>query len=304
MPTPHAPALGPYRLLRPIGRGAMGTVHLAVDRRSGRAVAVKTLPLGGDPAEAERAQWRQRFAAEVEAAQRLAHPDIAAVYAAGEQGDTAWLAMELLRGCELTRYTRAPRLLPEVVVLSLGERLARALAHAHAHGVVHRDLKPGNVMLDLPAGGVKLTDFGVAALVDASRTRTGVVLGTPLYMAPEQLAGASADARSDLYALGVLLYELLAGERPHEHASLGELLRQVAQQPAPDLRALRPELDAEVAVLVGRCLDKRPASRPADAAALADALQRLARRRGAGADGALHNRIASDGYAAPSEPSR
>ena len=109
-------------------------------------------------------------------------------------------------------------------------------------GVVHRDIKPGNVMLDLAAGIVKLTDFGIAGLADMSRTRTGVVLGTPVYMAPEQLAGAGADARSDLYSLGVLLFQLLTGRLPHEHASLGELLRQVAREPAPDVRTLRPEL--------------------------------------------------------------
>ncbi len=274
MSATHEPHLGPYRLLRPIGRGSMGTVHLAVDGRDGRAVAIKTVPLASD-AGADLAPLRQRFQAEVATARRLSHPDIVAVYDAGEADGQLWLAMELLRGRDLARYTHMSRLLPEPLVLQLVERLARALAHAHAQGVVHRDIKPANVMLDLPTRQLKLTDFGMAGLVDLSRTRTGVVLGTPYYMAPEQLAGAAADARSDLYALGVLLFQLLSGRLPHEHASLGELLRMVAREPAPDLRTLRPQLSPELAGVVAHMLQKSPAQRPSDAGALADALAAL-----------------------------
>ena len=278
MPATKETAFGPYRLLRPIGRGSMGTVHLAVDRRDGRPVALKAMSLGSDVTDAELAHLRQRFLGEVEAARRLSHPDIVNVYEAGETAGSAWLAMELLRGCDLGRYTHMSRLLPEPLVLQLTERLARALAHAHAQGVVHRDIKPGNVMLDLPTGQLKLTDFGVAGLADMSRTRTGIVLGTPFYMAPEQLAGAGADARSDLYALGVLLFQLLTGRLPHEQSSLGELLRAVASEPAPDVRTLRPALAPDLAELVARTLHKQPAGRPADALALAQALSALQAR--------------------------
>jgi serine/threonine-protein kinase len=185
--------------------------------------------------------------------------------------------MELAAGSELGRYTRMPRLLPEALVLQIGERLARALAHAHAQGVVHRDIKPGNVLFDLPTGRLKLMDFGIAGLADLQRTRTGVVLGSPAYMAPEQLAGAAADARSDLYSLGVLLFELLAGRLPHEQASLGELLRAVAREPAPDLCLLRPALSPALAAVVAQALHKQPARRPADSLALADALAEVRR---------------------------
>jgi serine/threonine protein kinase len=274
MSIPNAPMLGPFRLLRPLGRGSMGVVHLAQDTATGRHVAVKSLALGHEFSAEEHDEARARFLAEAATAKRLTHPDIVAVLAAGEHEGTLWLAMELLGGCELGRYTRMPRLLPEALVLRIVERVARALAHAHDEGVVHRDIKPGNVMLDLSAGIVKLTDFGIAGLADMSRTRTGVVLGTPVYMAPEQLAGAGADARSDLYSLGVLLFQLLTGQLPHEHASLGELLRQVAREPAPDVRTLRPELSAAAAAVTARALQKQPALRPAGANHLADALAR------------------------------
>jgi len=282
MPLRDAPALGPYRLIRTLGQGSVGVVHLAIDSRTRQALALKVLTLGHDLSESDHALAREHFLGEFRTARRLSHPDIVTLYDAGEQDGTAWLAMELLSGCELGRYTRRPRLLPEPVVLALGARLARALAHAHALGVVHRDIKPANVMVDLPAGQLKLTDFGVAGLADLSRTRTGVVLGTPHYMAPEQLAGAPADARSDLYSLGVLLFQLLTGRLPHEQASLGELLRAVAREPAPDLLGLRPELSPALAAVVAQALQKQPAQRHADAQRLADALFDLASASGSG----------------------
>jgi len=281
MTVRDAPTLGPYRLVRPLGRGSMGVVHLAIDSRTQQPRALKVLSLGHGMSPAEYAQVQQRFMGEAQAARRLSHPDIVTVFEAGEQEGTAWLAMELLGGCDLGRYTHMSRLLPEPVVLHMLARLARALAHAHALGVVHRDIKPGNVMLDLPAGRVKLTDFGIAGLGDLSRTRTGVVLGTPFYMAPEQLAGAPADARSDLYSLGVLLYQLLTGRLPHEHASLGELLRAVAREPAPDLRSLRPDLSPQLAAVVAQALHKQPGQRQADADCLANELSALAQAAGA-----------------------
>ncbi|MDH4052724.1 MAG: serine/threonine protein kinase, partial [Rubrivivax sp.] len=187
--------------------------------------------------------------------------------------------MDLLHGCDLVRYTRPGRLLPEPVVLRLAERIARALAHAHARGVVHRDLKPANVMVDWAADRVTLTDFGLARLADAERTRTGLVLGSPVYMAPELLAGEAASARSDQYALGVLLYQLLTGELPFDALQLGELLRQVAQQAPLPLQAHRPDLPSDLLAplqaLIGELLAKRAADRPTDGDALAARLAGL-----------------------------
>jgi eukaryotic-like serine/threonine-protein kinase len=203
----------------------------------------------------------------------LIHPGIVTLYRAGVEGGLGWLAMEPVPGGDLSRYTQPQRLLPEPVVLQVGESLALALTYAHGQGVVHRDLKPANVLVDWPSRTVKLADFGLARLPDALQTDTGVVLGTPAYMAPEQIAGSLPTPSTDFYALGVLLFQLLAGRLPHLGESMGQLLMQVAREPAPDLRALRPGLPPALADLVARLLAKRPADRWADGAALAQAMR-------------------------------
>lgn len=276
--------VGGWLLERTIGRGAVGQVHLARDEASGHRVALKLVPLqaGGSAALRERLR---RFSLEAAAAQRLQHPDIVRVFGSGtETVDDVllgWLAMEPLAGVDLVRYTRPARRLPEPVALQVGARIAAALAHAHAAGVQHRDVKPSNVLVDWSADRVVLTDFGLASLQDddaGERTATGVVLGTPAYMAPEQLAGAPATTAADVHALGVLLFELLCARRPHDDAAtLGELLRRVASGPAPDLRDWRPEAPASLAELVGRALAPAPAARPTSAA-LASALAAEAAR--------------------------
>jgi serine/threonine-protein kinase len=267
---------------RRLGGGAMGAVYAAFDETAAtwRALKVFAPAAGGDPA--ADAEARRRFVAEMALSTRLRHPDIVQVHGAGESGGLAWLLMDLLPGTDLTRYTQAARLLPDAVVIALGERLARALAHAHGLGIVHRDLKPANVMVDWAGDRVTLTDFGIARSADAEATRTGLVLGSPAYMAPELLAGAPPSAHSDLYALGVLLFQLLTGRLPFDAPGLGELLRQVATQPAPDLDALRPGTAAGLAALVAALLAKTPQARPADAAAAAAALAGL-RSSGPGA---------------------
>jgi len=262
---------GAWQIVRALGAGAHGSLHLARDERNNRWAALKLLPLGDDEA-------RTRFVGEAQALGRLAHPDIVGVLGHGQAGRVGWLAMEPLGGSDLRRYTRPARLLPEALVLDIGVRLALALAHAHERGVVHRDIKPSNVMVDWTSRRMALTDFGLARLDDASRTRSGVISGSPDYMAPELLAGAPANAGSDVYALGALLFELLAGRRPHEAESLGALLRRVATMPAPDLRGMRPDLAPAVADAVGQALQCRPADRPRGAAAFATALQAAAAR--------------------------
>lgn len=274
--TGSPPAIGSvvagYRLERLLGQGAHGTVYLALDTRQPRAVALKLCPAApGAPPPVDLSQAR-----------RLDDPAIVAVYDAGTDGGWRWTAMEPAAGVPLERYTHAARLLPEPLVARIGARIAAGLAHAHEAGVIHRDIKPSNVIVDLPTAGVKITDFGVAREVDGERTRTGVVIGSPVFLAPEQLGGSAPTPAGDLYALGVTLFQLLAGRLPHEGSSMGELLRQVALEPAPDLRELRPQISASLAELVAGLLAKRPDARPPDARGVSRRLDAVANETTAG----------------------
>ena len=264
-----------WRLLRLIGQGSNGSVYLAEGPGQPGQVALKLVSLdaSGGVEAAHRA-----FLASAAVSRGLQHAGIVRLLDAGAIGTTGWAAMEAVPGCDLTRYTAPARLLPEAVVVRLGARVAQALSHAHRQGVVHRDLKPANVMVDWPSDTVKLTDFGLARTVDAAQTGTGVVLGSPAYMAPEQLAGNVPTAQTDLYALGAMLFQLLSGRLPHEAATMGELLRQVASEPAPDLRTLNPRVTPALAELLARLLARRSTERPADAAEVAKRLAAIANR--------------------------
>jgi serine/threonine-protein kinase len=275
--------LGRYRIEREIGRGAMSRVLLGRDPASGRAVAIKTLALG-DAFEGDAlAEARQRFFREAGLAARLRHEGIATVFEAGEDRGVAFIAMEHVAGHDLRRHTQANELLPVPLVLRIVARVADALAHAHLQGVIHRDIKPANVMFDPATGAVKVSDFGIARTTGVNPTRTGMLLGTPAFMSPEQLVGQPVDARSDLYSLGVVLYELLCGRLPHEADSMAALMAQIAHQRAPDIRSVHPQLPEALAACVAALLDKRPDARPAGGRELALELRRIAARMGAAA---------------------
>jgi len=267
-------SIGGFPLVRTFAHGAMGELHLATDPASGLPLAIKTVRFAGSEL------TRQRFLRESAAAARLEHPGIVATYAAGVDGsgDTAigWIAMEWVAGNDLARYTEPQRLLPEPVVLDIVARTADALAHAHTHGVIHRDLKPANILVNLSTGVVKVSDFGCAHLSDAERSRSGLIIGSPAYMAPEQLAGTPLDGRCDTYALGIVLYQLLIGRLPFDSSSLGELLTQIAHRPAPLLSELRPDLPPLLSDILARSLAKAPAERHADAAQFARELRMVA----------------------------
>ena len=282
-PLPLGHTVAGYRLLRRLGHGSHGTVYLAEPQTpihadplvAGRrvVVALKVMPLatGDDGA---------GFLRQAQAAQALRHPGIVALHAFGIEGGWAWLAMEPVPGTDLQRYTQPHRLLPEAAVLGVAAALAQALAYAHAHGVVHRDIKPANVLVHWPGRIVKLADFGLARSARSETTQTGVLLGTPVYMAPEQLAGTVPNARSDVYALGVTLFQLLTGRLPHNGANMGELLQQLSTADAPLLSSLRPDLPLRMSELLAQLLARRPAQRPDDLTAVAEQLSTLALQMG------------------------
>lgn len=273
-------ALDHYEIGAEIGRGAMAVVHLAREIASGREVAIKRLALQREFAAEDLADVRQRFMREARAARHLRHPDILEVLDAGEAGQDAWIAMEYVRGQDLSHFTRPGQLLPVPEVLALAARLARALAYAHAQGVVHRDIKPSNVMYERASGTLKIMDFGIARIADGSRTRTGLVLGTPSFMSPEQLAGLKVDGRSDLYSLGVMLFQLLTGHLPHQSESMAKLMQMIAQQPAPDVRHYRPALPEALAMVLALALEKRPELRYAGGEQMAQDLEAVAAQIG------------------------
>ncbi|MFT7775939.1 serine/threonine-protein kinase [Roseateles sp.] len=253
-----SPDLQDFDIGAEIGRGAMAIVYKATQRSTGRQVAIKRLALSREFSSEDLADVRERFMREARAARQLQHPDILQVVDAGQDGSDAWLALEYVLGRDLSLFTRPGQLLPAREVVQLGARLARALHYAHSQGVIHRDIKPANVMLDRVNGGLKLMDFGIARVGDGSRTRTGLVLGTPSFMSPEQLAGLTVDGRSDLYSLGVLLYQLLTGVLPHQSDSMARLMQQIATEPAPDVRTHRPSLPEALALVLAVALEKRP----------------------------------------------
>ncbi|MEW6704385.1 MAG: serine/threonine-protein kinase [Pseudomonadota bacterium] len=269
-------AFAGFRIERLVARGTIGALYAATDPRDGLAVALKVLPLAGEYEGADLDEARERFLQEAKTASGLHHPDIVAVHGAGEAQGRVFIVMELLTGCDLTRYTRPARLLPEPVALRIAARVAEALAYAHGLGVVHRDVKPANVMVDLARHQMKLTDFGIARLDDGLRSRSGVMMGTPSFMAPEQLAGGRVDGRADLYALGVMLFQLLTGRLPYEAASMGQLLMQIARAAPLALDSLRPDLPARLSGLVAALLQKHPAERPGDGRTVGETLRDIA----------------------------
>lgn len=272
--APHMelPVLGRYRLERELGRGAMGTVYLATDPTIGRELAVKTLPIMQACEDREQAEIAARFFREAEAVGRLDHANIVAVHDAGKEHDLAYIAMDYVRGESLDAWTGGARLLPVWEVLEIAAQVADALAYAHSRKVVHRDIKPANIIYDRDNGVAKITDFGVARILDASGTRSGTVLGTPSYMSPEQVAGKKTDGRSDLFSLGTTLYQLLTGSLPFEGDSVATLMFRITSQDPRPLRKVRRGLPVCVGRLVAKALQKEPAKRFAGGEAMAAAI--------------------------------
>ena len=250
------PTLGRYTIEKELGKGAMGVVYLGKDPKIGREVAIKTMALSTEFEGDELQEAKDRFFREAESAGKLDHPNIVRIFDAGDEHDLAYIAMEFLKGKDLVPNAKVPNLLPFDEMCDIMMKVADALNHAHEQGVYHRDIKPANIMYDADAKLPKVADFGIARVTDSSKTKTGMVLGTPSFMSPEQLAGKKIDGRSDLFSLGVTFYQLACGRLPFEGESMTQLMFAIANQPHPNIREYNPALPAWVPEFIDRALAK------------------------------------------------
>jgi eukaryotic-like serine/threonine-protein kinase len=270
------PMLGRYQVEKELGKGAMGVVYLGRDPKIGRVVAIKTMALSQEFDADEIEDVKARFFREAETAGRLNHPHIVTIFDAGEEHDLAYIAMEFLKGKDLTGHTKPGALLPMAGAMAIVARVAEALDYAHRQNVVHRDIKPGNIMYHPETDTVKVTDFGIARITDSSKTKTGMVLGTPSFMSPEQLAGRKIDGQSDLFSLGVTLYQLCCGGLPFQGDSMAQLMFKIANEPPIDPLTLNPALPDCLLGILQRSLAKLPAERFKSGEEMAAALRECA----------------------------
>jgi serine/threonine-protein kinase len=302
--------VGPYRVEEKLGEGGMGAVYRAVHATLEREVALKILPerlVGGSP------EFVKRFLVEARAAARIAHPNIVQVHDAGEAGGAYFIAMEFVRGTDLRGLLARRGALPLPEALDLALQAAAGLGAAAKKGIIHRDVKPANLMLTAD-GVLKIADFGLAKNVEAATelTQSGQILGTPAYMSPEQADGARVDFRTDVYSLGVCLFEMAAGAKPFQADTPIALIKKHALDPVPDPAALNPALPAGFRDLVLRMMAKRPEDRFSSYDELSAVMIDLRRRigtgapqeapRGAGAPAEAPATVPSGAYARPPAP--
>ncbi len=254
------PTVGRYEVVSELGQGAMGIVYKAMDPKINRFLAIKTIRFSDEFEPEKIREVKERFMREAQIAGRLAHPSIVAVYDVGEDYDLTYMAMEYLEGDSLQKYCRKGFLLPLRKALFVVSEVALALDFAHRQGVIHRDVKPANIMV-LKDGKVKVTDFGIAKAVSSSQTKSGIVLGTPNYMSPEQINGHEIDGRSDIFSLGVVFFELLTGVLPFHGKNLTNLFYQITQVKHPSPREINPKVPNPVEQIVDKALSKDPERR-------------------------------------------
>jgi CHASE2 domain-containing sensor protein/tRNA A-37 threonylcarbamoyl transferase component Bud32 len=252
--------VGRYEILGELGKGSMGLVYKALDPKINRLLAIKTIRFSDEFDEDVIHEIKERFFREAEIAGQLSHPSIVTIYDVGDDGDLTYMAMEFLEGDDLEKFISRKNLLPFRRVLDIVATVADALEFAHKAEVIHRDIKPANIML-LKTGGVKVTDFGIAKAISSSRTKTGVILGTPNYMSPEQIMGQKIDHRSDIFSLGVLFFQLLTGETPFHGDNLSSLLYQITQVKQPSVRGFNPKVPKVCEQIIDKALAKNPRER-------------------------------------------
>jgi serine/threonine-protein kinase len=268
------PTLGRYEISGELGRGAMGIVYKGEDPTIHRTVAIKTLRLS-EFEEGELTDIKERFFREAESAGLLNHPNIVSIYDAGEEHDLAYIAMEYLHGEDLVKYTHKGKLFPLRGVLNIITQVADALDYAHKNNVVHRDIKPANIMLLKDTDKIKVTDFGIARITSSSKTKTGVVLGTPSYMSPEQVSGKKLDGRSDIFSLGVVLFEMLTGQKPFVSEDMTSLMFQIAKEKHPSARKFNPKIPLIVEKVIDKALIKDVNQRYQNADLMSEHLRKI-----------------------------
>lgn len=270
--------VGRYRLERVLGQGAMGAVYLALDPEIERHVAIKVIRSDSPGFDERKDEIEGRFLKEAKISGRLQHPNIVTIYDVGRDGDTYFIAMEFVEGRPLSRLLRPEDLLSRAQKISAARQISEALAHAHERGVIHRDVKPGNVMVR-PDGVVKVTDFGIGKLLSggggADLTRAGQMIGSPSYMSPEQIRGETLDGRADLFSLGVVLYEMFTGERPFPGTTVTSLVYQILNMEPKSPLEIRADLPPALVDVLRRLLAKKREERYPDGRALGAELRRL-----------------------------
>jgi serine/threonine-protein kinase len=267
------PVLGRYQIEKEIGRGAMGLVYLGRDPKIGRTVAIKTMALAQEFDGEELEDIKQRFLREAETAGRLNHQNIVTIFDVGEEQELAYIAMDYLKGHDLSRHKQVDTLLPIDVVLDIGIQVASALDFAHKHDVVHRDIKPANIIYDESTGEVKVTDFGIACLTNSSKTRTGTMLGSPSYMSPEQVMGDKVDGGADLFSLGTTLYQLTTGQLPFTSDTLAGLTHKICNEKQLDVIKIRSDIPACLNRIINKAMRKQREDRYKNGAQMAKALR-------------------------------
>lgn len=250
--------LGRYEILSELGQGAMGVVYKAIDPLIERTVAIKTIKL--DLSKDELANFEERFYREAKSAGRLNHPNIVTIYDVGKSDDSAYMAMEFMEGQLLRDILDAHTALSIDKIVDIVVQIAEGLAYAHENGIVHRDIKPANIML-VRDGVAKIMDFGIAQMPSGARTLAGAVLGSPKYMAPEQVVGKAVDGRSDLFALGVILYEMLTGESPFDGDNINTIMYRILNVTPVAPKTLAPRTPEAFNHIIGKALAKEPDKR-------------------------------------------
>ena len=267
--------LGMFEVVRELGRGSMSVVYLGRDPISNREAAIKTMVLANVFNEKALGDAKSQFWHEAKILTWLNHPNIVSIYDVGEDHGFAYIAMEFLSGEKLTRFTSTDNLLPLIKVLDIMARSADALDYAHEQNVIHRDIKPGNIMYDRVSNTVKVIDFGISILTNLSAGK-GSVIGTPLYMSPEQVMGKQINGLSDLFSLGSSLYQLVSGHLPFEGATDVDVMRRIAKEPHKNILSVKPDLPPCVCAIIDRALAKDMVNRYQSGYEMAEAIRQCA----------------------------